>query len=204
MDGPGGVYLGLIRDTDKSIRPSFLGQTSVKSFQVDLTDVDHKSLVLSSSDGRSLLSNTPNADEDYIPLIRDLNRRFGDPAYHYTAKAASLSVNGHRLFPDNKQPIYVIFDTGVTGMVVSSEIFDERYHSARRNREKNLWGKVEITMTSKNGHPMAFEASSPVTTPFGQRPWPRFRNAHLVVMGLAFLDNHCMTIDINQMKLWFQ
>jgi hypothetical protein len=38
--------------------------------------------------------------------------------------------------------------------------------------------------------------------PFGQKPWPGFKNAHLIVMGLAFLDHHKMTVDIDQQKLW--
>ena len=43
--------------------------------------------------------------------------------------------------------------------------------------------------------------NSPVTTPMMQRPWPLFKNAHLVVMGLAFLDGHKMTIDIDAQRV---
>ena len=55
MDGPGGVFFGLIRDTDAWIRPSFLGQTEVRSFQIDLALEDQKFLVLSNGDGTLLL-----------------------------------------------------------------------------------------------------------------------------------------------------
>ena len=267
MNGPGGVYLGLIRDTDKWIRPSFLGQTNVRSIQIDLTDKtsndddtndnktdgndSQKSIVFSSGDGQSLLvqdtdtnvatgnssTRTAAADDDddndndnnalppYIPLVRDLNKRYGDPAYHYAARASSVVVNGKPLLEDSRQPIYVIFDTGVSGMVVSSEVFEERYITARKNREKNLWGNVEITfnafpsdnsndqtnfgnkrssMSSSSCSSIALRALSPITTPLGQKPWPKFRNAHLIVAGLSFLDNHQTTIDIDQQKLWFK
>eukprot|EP01083_Nonionella_stella_P276588 939872_1 len=36
MSGPGGVFFGLIKNTDSWIRPTFLGQTDIKSFTVDL------------------------------------------------------------------------------------------------------------------------------------------------------------------------
>ena len=35
LDGPGGVFFGLIKDTDSWIRPSFLGQTGYTSFSID-------------------------------------------------------------------------------------------------------------------------------------------------------------------------
>jgi hypothetical protein len=212
MDGPGGVFFGLIRDTDTWIRPSFLGQTTVRSFQVDLQSAE-KSMALSTGPGELLLlDNSPTTEPytsgtrevDHIPLIRDLNRRFKDPVYHYVAKAATIRVNGSRLLADSSssKPIYVIFDTGVSGMVVTSDILEERYAAARRNREKSLWGTVEIDLSTKSGNTVSLMARRPVTTPFGQKPWPSFKNAHLIVMGLAFLDDHKMTVDIDQQKLW--
>jgi hypothetical protein len=36
MDGPGGIFLGLVKNTDSWIRPSFLGQSQVTAFSVDL------------------------------------------------------------------------------------------------------------------------------------------------------------------------
>jgi hypothetical protein len=215
MAGPGEVFFGLIRDTDSWIRPSFLGQTKVQSFQVDLLS-EAKSMALSTGPGELLLlrdksslgeaDHTTGSDlrDNYIPLIRDLNRRFKDPACHYVAKALSIRVNGSRLLADrnNNKTIYVIFDTGVSGMVVTSDIFDERYAAARRNREKGLWGSVDIDLRTESGNVVTLTAHRPVTTPFGQKPWPNFKNAHLIVTGLAFLDDHKMTVDIDQQKLW--
>lgn len=207
MNGSGGVFMGLIRDTDAWIRPSFLGQTNVRSFQIKLaaTPENSRFLTLSRGNGASLLISEPSSSTGYIPLIRDLNRRFKDPASHYTARATALRVNGKPLLERSKYPIYVIFDTGVSGMVVTSEVFEERYAVARQNREKSLWGSVEIDLTTHpHGQVVSLTAQGPVTTPFGERPWPTFKNAHLIVIGLAFLEGHTMTVDIDQQKLWFE
>lgn len=203
MDGPGGVFFGLIRDTDAWIRPSFLGQTETRSFQIDLA-ADQKFLTLSNGDGALLLEQGTTTPHDYIPLVRDLTSRFKDPAYHYTAQAVTLQANGSKVLANSRAPIFVIFDTGVSGMVVTSDIFEDRYTTARRNREKNLWGQVEIDLCTKSGEIVTLAATKPVTTPLGERPWPTFKNAHLIVVGLAFLDGHKMTVDIDQQRLWFE
>ena len=202
LEGPGGVFFGLIRDTEPWIRPSFLGQARVNSFQIDFGQKDNTSLTLCNGDGTLLLENIQEVD--YIPLVRDLNRRFKDPAYHYTARATSMFVNGQEVMADSKKDIFVIFDTGVSGMVVTSEIFDDRYATARMNHEKNLWGEVQINFQTNMGNHYQLEAVRPITTPFGRRPWPSFKNAHLIVVGLSFLDGHKMTIDIDKQKLWLE
>ena len=194
ISGPGGIFFGLVRDTDAWIRPSFLGQTNVKAFAIDLASTP-KTLTLTTTsflkDGR-----------DYIPLVNDLNRKYGDPAVHYTARATSITANGHRIATDGK-PIYVVFDTGVTGMVVSQELLKERYETARKNREKSLWGSVDISFRTHGGKLVSIGAHKPVTTPFGEVPWPKF-NAHLIVIGLAFLDGTKMIVDIDEHKLWIE
>ena len=217
LDGPGGVFLGLVRDTESWIRPSFLGQTQVRSFQIDLSEGNQKSLRLTNAEGVVLLNqretsqssssssslSTAFNNDSYIPLVRDLNRRYKDPAYHYTAKALSMRANGSPVLADSRQPIYVIFDTGVSGCVVTSEILEDRYTTARRNREKSLWGSVEVDLLTKSGEVVTLRAEKPLATPFGERPWPTFKNAHLIVLGLAFLEGRRMTIDIDEQKLWF-
>jgi len=58
----------------------------------------------------------------------------------YTERASTFQVNGKSvLIPKDRQPFYVIFDSGVTRMLVSQEL---GYAYARENREKSLWGKV--------------------------------------------------------------
>ena len=136
LNRSGGVFFGLIKETDKSIRPSFLGQTGYTSFCVDLkhsNNTNSKSmnspkLTLSKQPiigSETLLSQEEK--KDFIPLVRDLKKRYGAPVVHYTAKASQFVVNGLPLLIDQRRPLYVIFDTGVSGMVVSQELYDGRY-----------------------------------------------------------------------------
>jgi hypothetical protein len=196
MGGSGGIFFGLVRDTDNRIRPSFLGQTNVQAFAIDLAS-SSKTLTLTTD---SLLDHS-----DYIPLVKDLNRKYGDPTIHYTAKAKSFVANNSTVAAAGKdgKPIYVIFDSGVSGMVVSQELLDERYATARSNRERSLWGSVQISFQTKRGQTMELTATKPLTTPLGQIPWKGF-NAHLIVVGLAFLDGNKMTVDISKQKLWIE
>jgi hypothetical protein len=86
-------------------------------------------------------------------------------------------------------------------MVVSSELLNERYSTARQNRERALWGNVELAFTSGQGKGITLTAQKPVTTPLGERPWPKFKNAHLIVVGLAFLDGRKTTVDVIRQRL---
>eukprot|EP00985_Skeletonema_marinoi_P016171 scaffold8624_cov121-Skeletonema_marinoi.AAC.2 len=191
LDGPGGVFFGLIKDTDKWIRPSFLGQTGYKSFCVDLRD--NSTLTLSKQ--AMILG------DDYIPLTRDLNRRYKAPVVHYIAKAAGFIVNGLPLKLDDRTPTYVIFDTGLSGMAVSDELYQGRNLQARKNREKSLWGEVKVSFQTKAGDEVELSARKPITTPLGQdTPWTKFKG-NLIVLGLAFLDGTSMSIDIDDNKL---
>ena len=222
MDGPGGIFLGLVRDTSSRIRPSFLGQTEVSAFAIDLRPGARnggRHLALSRSGGRDWISG------DSIPLVRDLTTRYGDPTVHYVAVADSLSVNGFPLGQDppvgggassrmgerkakekKKKKTYVIFDTGCSGMEISPDLYDERYGAARANREKSLWGRVEVSFATERGGTVTLGADRPLTTPFGtDRPWKRrFDDAHLVIIGLAFLDGKRLSVDIDGQKLWVE
>ena len=214
MNGSGGVFFGLIRDTDAWIRPSFLGQTNVKAMEIDLrgdpassSPNSNKTLTLYTQASQLLRSNNNDSSDlarsDYIPLVRDLNRKYGDPVIHYTSKASACMANGNSVLQrTDKRPIYVIFDTGVTGMVVSRDLFDQRYKDARQNREKSLWGSVEVAFQTHEGNTVSLSAKKPVTTPLGMKPWPKFNNAHLIVLGLSFLDGHRIAIDMDGRKLW--
>lgn len=198
LSGPGGVFFGLLRDTDQRIRPSFLGQVGVRSFQIDLSSVP-RTLTLSTGPAISRGGNDGFRvdDGDAVCLVSDLNR-FGDPNCHYTGVASSFVVNGTPLAADGR-PVYVIFDTGVTGMVVTSNLFDERYQTARERREKSLWGDVRISFRTRRGA-VVLTARKPLTT-IAEKTWDSF-DGHLVVMGLSFLEGSKMTIDIDRRRLW--
>ena len=205
MDGPGGIFLGLVRDTDARIRPSFLGQSLVSAFSVDLRpEANPKTLTLSRS------------NQDWIPgdsirLVRDL-QRFGDPTVHYVAEAQSILVNGSPLVSaanekknSTKKKTYIIFDTGVSGMVICPDLFEERYKAALKNKEKSLWGKVDVCFATERGGKVTLGAIKPLTTPFeSERPWQKKFDGHLIVVGLAFLDGMKTSIDIDRGRLWIE
>jgi len=249
LNGSGGVFFGLIKETDRWIRPSFLGQTGYKSFCIDLTknrigsisDNDINSsgngnvneggasasvndtnnnapprLVLSKesmigtglwrgSESRPLTSDQRRSELNRsVPLVRDLRTRYGAPVVHYTAKATKFVVNGMPLLITPRKPLYVIFDSGVSGMVVSQELFDGRYLQARKTREKSLWGTVEVTFATTAGEEeITLRAQKPLATPLGKAtPWKGFRG-NLIAIGLAFLDGLAMTIDVDDGRILF-
>ena len=226
LNGSGGVFFGLIKETDRWIRPSFLGQTGYSSFCVDLRRSRDTSTVegtnesdngRANNNSRLVLSKqsmietgkwrrndeTIAGAKDWIPLVRDLKKKYGAPVIHYTAKASSFVVNGLPLLINKKKPLYVIFDTGVSGMVVSQELFDGRYLQARKNREKSLWGKVEVSFEANTGKSITLSATKPITTPLGKaNPWKGFKG-NLIAVGLAFLEGFAMAVDIDDGKILF-
>ncbi|KAL7549246.1 hypothetical protein ACHAWF_012534 [Thalassiosira exigua] len=193
LDGPGGVFFGLIKKTDKWIRPSFLSQTGYASFRVDLRETPQ--LTLSE---RPMIE-----DDDCVPLVRDLNRRYGSPVVHYAARPSKFVVNGFPLQLERYPNTFVIFDTGLSGMAVSDELFEGRNLQARKNKEKSLWGTVNVAFETRSGREVELAAMKPITTPLGKDTrWTKFKG-NLIVLGLAFLDGRAMTIDADDGKVQF-
>ncbi len=103
--------------------------------------------------------------------------------------------------------MYCIFDTGCTGMAVSPSLLDARYRDARANREKSLWGEVDVVFATASGGTVALRAERPITTPLGSddRPWGRSLDGHaIVVLGLAFFEGVRTTVDIDGDRIWFE
>ena len=112
-------------------------------------------------------------------------------------------VNGLPLRLDEKKPTLIIFDTGLSGMAVSEELFEGRNLQARKNREKSLWGTLNVAFETASGKELELTATKPITTPLGKdTPWTKFKG-NLIVLGLAFLDGNAMTIDIDKGRLQF-
>jgi hypothetical protein len=207
MDGPGGVFLGLVKDTDSWIRPSFLGQSNVSAFSVDLRQREgtSKSLTLYGAGDGNNQRDLPNSDYA-ISMVRDLNKRYGDPTIHYSAIASSITVNGSKLASTSRRnKVYVIFDTGCSGMAICPDLFDEQYTLARSQKAKSVWGDVSIELDTKSGEKVELNARRPITTPLGSdRPWGKKLDGHLIVLGLAFLEGMKMTVDIDRKNVWFE
>ena len=130
-----------------------------------------------------------------------LRRRYGDPVGHYAALAQSIYVNGYPLVDttiEKNSKIFVLFDTGVTGMIVSRGLFDEQYMLARKRREKTLFGDVELSFSTALGKVNTLSATKPLATPFDpEQTWKKFPKrregkkgtTHIIVMWLAFLES---------------
>ena len=218
MDGPGGIFLGLVKYTDRRIRPSFLGQSQVSAFSIDLMKKDGQSpsLTLYGREfEKAALTANPEVpcddyfgtlkQKDYVPLTNDLNRKFADPTIHYVAVASSITVNGSRLASTSqKGKLYVIFDTGCSGMTISPDLFEEQYSLARSQKAKNVWDKVDVEFKTSSGSSIILTAKRPITTPLiSNSPWGKKLKGHLIVLGLSFLDDLKITIDIDKSKIWF-
>jgi len=104
LNGPGGVFFGS-HSRYRPVDSSIVFGTNQRPGQIDLRDsAQPKTLTLSTRS--SIFSNN---DEVYI--VRDLNRKYGDPVVHYTARASTFRVNGKSVLASkDHQPIYVIFD----------------------------------------------------------------------------------------------
>lgn len=91
-------------------------------------------------------------------------------------------------------------------MVVSQNLFNQRYTEARERREKRLWGgTVEVVFeTRSGGEKRMVSAEKPLTTSFDPKDaWKGFR-AHVIVVGLSFLDRKKVTVDIDDGRLWLE
>ncbi|KAL9180579.1 hypothetical protein ACHAXT_011032 [Thalassiosira profunda] len=202
MDGPGGIFLGLSRILMEGYGPHFWANR--------IDNGRAKALTLYGA-GTATTDDRPNFDgrldpSNAIPLVRDLNKRFGDPSVHYVGVAKSITVNGSTLAASKRgSNIYIILDTGCSGMTVSPSLFDERYAAARANREKSLWGAVDVELQTVSGDTVKLSAEKPIATPLGsERPWGKTLDGHLVVVGLAFLEGKRMTVDIDGERAWFE
>jgi len=59
---------------------------------------------------------------------------------------------------------------------------------------------VNVGFQTQKGETVWLTAQKPVTTPLGNKPWPKFNKAHLIVVWLAFFDGHKIGIDIIELQ----
>jgi hypothetical protein len=195
-------FLGLVKERAEwynnsennkiQIRPTFLGQTDVTSFSLDFnTDA----LVLSRREQipRELTTGTM-AMVDLRPL--------GSPVFHYAVPVEELWINGGRFKTD--RPIYVVFDSGTTGMTVDRDLF---YGS-----DLNL-GVFECHMKMRCEDGSRVQIGSSLRTCTGRClflalpvdvPWEGVKGgkAHVIFAGLAFMFNQgSLTVDADARRL---
>jgi hypothetical protein len=162
-------FVGLVKYTnrDRGIRPSFLQQTDITSFALDFK---RETLTLSRD---SLV------DERERGVLRTVDlRSIGAPVYHYASPCDELWINGERF--ETSKPIYVVFDSGTTGMLVDRKLYeDSDFHLGTY--------QTHMKFTDTNGK--LSEDCLFVVTPIDV-PWPGCGDDfHIVFAGLSVLRN---------------
>eukprot|EP00747_Dinoflagellata_sp_TGD_P004229 gnl/TRDRNA2_/TRDRNA2_110911_c1_seq1.p1 gnl/TRDRNA2_/TRDRNA2_110911_c1~~gnl/TRDRNA2_/TRDRNA2_110911_c1_seq1.p1 ORF type:complete len:394 (-),score=45.18 gnl/TRDRNA2_/TRDRNA2_110911_c1_seq1:62-1075(-) len=186
-----GPLVGLVKYRADFIRPTFLGQTDITSFQID-----YESSAL-------LLSRKPLLPPGFPGTLKMVDLRFlGAPVFHYAVKVQQLFVNG-QLFTAADRPIYAVFDSGTSGLMVNRDLFDAA--------EFEL-GVLEVEMRFKaeDGSKVVVSSSRricknkclflclPIDIPWAGVP----QKAHVIFVGVAFLLNQGkITIDADAGRL---
>jgi hypothetical protein len=105
-----------------------------------------------------------------------------------------------------RKNVYCILYMGCSGISVSLSLFNARYDVAHANKEKGLWGTVDVEFLLLLGDIVTLSVKHPITMPLGndERPWGEsFDGCGIIVLGLAFLDGMWMVVDINGDNIWF-
>lgn len=172
--------VGLCKNTAPGIRPSLLGQTPYRSFRLDCK---HGELTLS-------VASLVKPGKVTIPLM-DF-RHTGALAQQYIARVRNLQVNGRDVRAS--KPIYAMLDSGSSGMFMSDELFYPVQEETRG------WRTCEVALAGRGGQSYTLSAgrSSPLFLCFPTRfPWFHSTDGYLVILGMAFLTGHAMTVDMD-------
>ena len=187
-------FVGLVKQRADWIRPTFLEQTDVASFALDF---EKDELLLSRDD---LIPR--GVSRNVFPLV-DL-RPMGAPVFHYAVKVEELWINGGRYRGRDVplKPIYAVFDSGVTGALVSRELFyDSDFEfgtfecHARIKSEDGARVSVGTSLRTCTGRCLFL--ALPVEV-----PWVGFEDAHVIFLGLAFMYGQGgITVDADAKRL---
>lgn len=139
LKGTQAIYLGLVKERQARIRPTFLEQTDIKAMRFDFVD------------NELTLARRPLIGSDAVPLV-DL-RELGAPVAQYGCRVERLVVNGKPV--ELQRPCIAILDTGTTGLVISDSLYD--------TDELPLPGaairEVEVETRTERGRAVSFFAS---------------------------------------------
>ena len=189
-------FVGLVKQRADWIRPTFLEQTDVRAFALDF----EKDELLLSRDDLIPKSRTHGV----FPLV-DL-RPLGAPVFHYAVKVDELWINGGRYRGRDPsrptKPIYAVFDSGVTGALVSRELFYDsdfefgafEVHARVRDEDGR---RVSVGTSLQTCTGRCLFLALPVDV-----PWVGFEDAHVIFLGLAFMYNSGgLTVDADAGRL---
>eukprot|EP00472_Partenskyella_glossopodia_P010356 CAMPEP_0197516380 /NCGR_PEP_ID=MMETSP1318-20131121/1277_1 /TAXON_ID=552666 /ORGANISM="Partenskyella glossopodia, Strain RCC365" /LENGTH=382 /DNA_ID=CAMNT_0043065097 /DNA_START=152 /DNA_END=1300 /DNA_ORIENTATION=- len=184
--GEGAALIGLVKDARQGIRPTLLQQTNIKSLRFDFPGQ------------RFSISNRPLVPRsaDAVPIVD--TRKMGAPVRHYVVRVGNLNVNGRTV--SSSKPIYAMIDSGTTGMYISDGLFYPVLRDFRGFRE------CEVDLLTEKGNSKTLKASRPdpqfLVFPVNF-PWLDESKAHLIVLGLAFMDRYEVTFDVDEGRIDF-
>jgi hypothetical protein len=128
----------------------------------------------------------------------------GAPVFHYAVKVEELWINGGRYRGRDVplKPIYAVFDSGVTGALVSRELFyDSDFEfgtfecHARIKSEDGARVSVGTSLRTCTGRCLFL--ALPVEV-----PWVGFEDAHVIFLGLAFMYGQGgITVDADAKRI---
>ena len=238
--GAGAVYLGLIKNRQARVRPTFLEQTDVASLELDLrrrrAPERDAAAAREPRRGALTLARRPRVQRGALHAVRLLDlRALGAPVAPYAARVARLFVNGERV--RLARPTLAIVDTGTTGLSVTDTLLESDELPLPGAAIKDV--RVELEPERAGAPPVALAATARKLEPSGERPefplivtpckipWfdDDFRfgrrgarstratpdgeagvaatraalgeRPHLLFVGLAFLSNTRLTIDVD-------
>mmetsp|Transcript_1039 Transcript_1039/g.1469 ORF Transcript_1039/g.1469 Transcript_1039/m.1469 type:complete len:154 (+) Transcript_1039:98-559(+) len=147
---------------------------------------------LLASQKKKLLRNTDDAVK-----IFDV-RNLGAPVKHYIVPVRNLVVNGKSI--KSELPILAMVDTGTTGLYISDKLFykilpeSKGFRSCEINIPTEQGNLATLTASRPDPHFLVFPVSF---------PWLNESKAHMIVVGLAFLDKKQVTFDLDEGRIAF-
>ena len=187
-------FVGLVKQRKDWIRPTFLEQTDIKSFYLDF---DTDTLTLSRT---NLIAS--DRKTSVFPLV-DL-RPLGAPVFHYAVKVDELWINGGKYRPSDgiKKPIYAVFDSGVTGALVSKQLFYDsdfqfgtfESHVRVKDEDGNM-NSIGTSLQTCTGRCLFLALPVDVQ-------WVGFEECHVLFLGLAFMyGKGGLVVDIDDERV---
>jgi hypothetical protein len=149
----GGIFLGLMAKDDH--RPAFLQQFPFRSFHVDF--VRNTLTLLLDDEPNVSISADDDADDNDVPRAMDLFdfRPYGPDLYHYGVRCDRIQISFTDDDDDNertidvafraeessvRRPLVAVFDTGLSGCILSDTLWDEiQDRLPRQDDRSTLW-----------------------------------------------------------------
>lgn len=204
---PGGVFFGLIKYRDpRYVNPTFLGQTNIRSIEMDLRSKTNQWLTLST---RARISRTSPSAINMFDM-----RVLGDSVFHYAARVKNVLINGRSITDEMPMAtaVYAVFDSGTSGCAIHDDLyFGENMPLPVRRVDvvlENLLGE-DVVLSAKASREDLF-----IVTP-SKIPWfSKKLNKHpeslpdyddggkfepkVIVLGISFFKNKRLTIDVDE------